>query len=371
MSGDPVKSPRSILYVDDEPANLVVFEAAFEDEYDLYVAASGHEALEILRERPIHVLITDMRMPRMDGVELLRRVIPDYPDVIRIVLTGYTDVNSVVKAVNEGKVYQFITKPWQVEEVRVIIDRALQHAEARQRERGLLARLDDQTRQEESIRTVFQRYAPSPVVEMVLENEAWVEETAAEQCEVTLLLCDLREFTPLCQDNPPDRVLALLNEYFDLMTSIVERRGGMMNQFFGDAFLAFFGAPIALVEHEAAAVRAGLEMLAAIEEFNTGRALELIGSPLRIGVGIQRGIAAVGNVGSANKMVYTVVGDPLSEVAEVEACCKHSPNVVVITDDVRQRVEGRFELSPFDEIHFGGADRSVPLFRVLGPVSAS
>lgn len=360
-----MQDPKRILYVDDEPANLLVFQAAFEDDYELSVAESGREALEVLRRHPVDLVVTDMRMPGMDGVELLRRVIREFPDVLRIVMTGYTDVESVVKAVNEGKVYQYVTKPWDIDSLRVVLNRALHHAGERRREKRLIARLDDEARQQESIRTVFQRYVPEPVVHRILEDQAWIDQRAPERAEVTALLCDLRGFTPMCADHTPEAVLALLNEYFDVMTGVVEGRGGCVNQFLGDAVLAFFGAPVAVPDHEQAAAEAALDMLDALREFNATRAEALIGAHLQVGIGLQRGVAAVGNVGSPNKMVYTAVGDLVYQVAEVEAGCKGTPDRVLITEGVRRGLADRFQLRPASTVQFEGADEATALYQLL------
>jgi adenylate cyclase len=364
MSAD-AQEPRRVLYVDDEPSNLIVFEAAFEERYALMTANSAAEALVLMRQHPFDVLLTDMRMPDIDGAELLRRVLPEWPDVLRIVLTGYTDVETVVKAVNEGQVYQFVTKPWDIDAMGVMLDRAFQHADARRREKRLLATLDDQAHKEESIRTVFQRYAPEAVVRTVFEDDTWRERTAPERCEVTLLFADLRGFTPLCAEHPPERVLALLNAYFDLLTGIVEARGGTVNQFLGDAVLAFFGAPVAVPDPEVLAVGAALDMAEALPAFNRDVAVPLVGAPVRIGVGVQRGVAAVGSVGSPNKVVYTAVGDPIHQVGQVEAMCKGADDMVLVTAEVRERVAHRFELEPHGQVTFVGGSAPATLFRVL------
>ena len=114
----------SILYVDDEENNLFSFKAVFRIKYQVYTAISGEEALKILAEKPIQILITDQRMPAMTGVELLEKVIPLYPDPIRLLLTGYADMNAVVDAINKGQIFHYLTKPWNEEELYMTIDRA-------------------------------------------------------------------------------------------------------------------------------------------------------------------------------------------------------------------------------------------------------
>ncbi|HEY9534969.1 MAG TPA: response regulator [Mucilaginibacter sp.] len=114
----------SVLYVDDEENNLFSFKAVFRIKYQVYTAISGDEALKILAEKPVQVIITDQRMPAMTGVEFLEKVIPLYPDPIRLLLTGYADMNAVVDAINKGKIFHYLTKPWNEEELDMTINRA-------------------------------------------------------------------------------------------------------------------------------------------------------------------------------------------------------------------------------------------------------
>ena len=114
----------SILYVDDEENNLISFKATFRLKYNVFIAISGADAIDILEKNVIHVIITDQRMPNMTGVEFLEKVIEKFTDPIRILLTGYTDMNAVVDAINKGKIFHYLTKPWNEEELDKTISRA-------------------------------------------------------------------------------------------------------------------------------------------------------------------------------------------------------------------------------------------------------
>ena len=113
-----------ILYVDDEANNLVSFKAVFRMKYKVHTAISGEEAIKILNTTPVNIIITDQRMPNMTGVEFLENILGDHPDPIRILLTGYADMNAVVDAVNKGKIFHYLTKPWNEEELDMTISRA-------------------------------------------------------------------------------------------------------------------------------------------------------------------------------------------------------------------------------------------------------
>lgn len=114
----------NILYVDDEMNNLISFKALFRIKYNVFIAEGGSGAIKILNEHEIHVIITDQRMPEMTGVEFLETILQDHPDPIRILLTGYADLNAVIDAINKGKIFHYLSKPWDEVELETTINRA-------------------------------------------------------------------------------------------------------------------------------------------------------------------------------------------------------------------------------------------------------
>ena len=108
---------RTVLFVDDEEKLLGSLKRGVLDEpYNTLFANSGKEALEVLKGNEVHILVTDMRMPEMSGLDLLRIVKQDYPHIVRMVLSGYTQISTLLTAINQGEIYKFITKPWKLEE---------------------------------------------------------------------------------------------------------------------------------------------------------------------------------------------------------------------------------------------------------------
>lgn len=135
--------PVRILCVDDERNVLRALERIFlDDDYEIVIAGSGDEGLNIMEESgPFQVVISDYRMPVMNGVEFLREVYERWPETVRIVLSGYADAGSIVAAINEGHIYKFIPKPWNDEELRVTIQNCLERYFLLKRNRELLAEL--------------------------------------------------------------------------------------------------------------------------------------------------------------------------------------------------------------------------------------
>ncbi len=134
-------SKHSLLLVDDESEILFSLQGLLRREFTLHTAESGPEALEILRQHPVHVIMTDQRMPQMTGVELMGRVKTAYPDAIRIIFTGYADIKAVVDAINNGGLYRYITKPWDPDELVELLHESAAEYDAMVQRRQLLADL--------------------------------------------------------------------------------------------------------------------------------------------------------------------------------------------------------------------------------------
>ncbi len=130
-----------LLFVDDEIANLQKLQRTFMDQDVVHLAQSGEEALEILRRMPVDAIITDQKMPGMTGIEFLEASQKDYPNLVRIVLTGFTEVDDLIAAINTGKVHKYITKPWEPDDLRVAVHEALQKMELQRENERLAAEL--------------------------------------------------------------------------------------------------------------------------------------------------------------------------------------------------------------------------------------
>jgi len=132
-----------ILYIDDEIHNLNAFKASFRRLYTVFTADSAEGAVKILSENDIHIIISDQRMPRMTGIEFFESILERYPEPIRILLTGYADINAVIDAINKGQVYKYFSKPWNEEELRHNIEKAYEVYALRKENKELTAKLLD------------------------------------------------------------------------------------------------------------------------------------------------------------------------------------------------------------------------------------
>lgn len=117
---------NNILYVDDEVTNLSAFKASFRRAFNVFLAESAIEGMKILDENEIHIVLTDQRMPEITGVEFLKSIIEKHPKPIRILITGYTDIEVIKEAINAGQIYKYIDKPWDNDRLKMILERAVE-----------------------------------------------------------------------------------------------------------------------------------------------------------------------------------------------------------------------------------------------------
>ena len=137
---------RKILIVDDEPSVLNSLKRTLRKEHDVILSQDGFSAIQVLNEQEIAVIIADQRMPKMNGVTLLEKAMEIQPDTARILVTGYSDIQAVIDAINEGNVYYYIHKPWEPEDVRLIIRQAIDRYNLIQTNRSLVAEIEETNR---------------------------------------------------------------------------------------------------------------------------------------------------------------------------------------------------------------------------------
>jgi len=114
----------NVLYIDDEYHNLVAFKASFRRYFNIFLAESAVQAHKVIDENDIHVILSDQRMPVTTGIEFFESTIETHPEPIRILITGYTDIEAVIESINRGEVYKYLTKPWNEDDIKIFINKA-------------------------------------------------------------------------------------------------------------------------------------------------------------------------------------------------------------------------------------------------------
>jgi len=357
------KKDFKILYIDDEVQNLTAFRAVFRREYTIFTANSANEGFYVLRNDDIHLIISDQRMPDMTGVEFFEKTLPEYPDIIRMVLTGYSDVGAIIAAINNGRVFRYITKPWNEGELRMTIENARQLYSLNKRNLMLVSELKQKVEEQEKILRLFMRYVPEPVIEKALQS---TEDTilAGELRNVTVLFCDIREFTPLSEKMSPKEVVAFLNDYYALMTSCIKKHNGFVNQFVGDEIFASFGAPVDYPDNEANAVFCALDMIQNLELFNQKYCVNLE-QEIKVGIGINAGEVIAGNLGTEDRIDYSLTGDVVNTGKRIETITKDIPNSIIISQSVYEKTKTLIETKPFEPLFVKGKREKLMVYQVI------
>jgi len=381
---------RRILYVDDERENLDAFWRRFRREYDVVRAGSGEEALKLLSEDgDIPVLVTDQRMPGMTGVQLLERAATTHPEQVRIILTGYTDIDALIDAINTGKVYRYVSKPWDEGEMRITLRNAIESYDLRVQNRRLL---DELRRQNEELeRRVAERTTELRALNASLEERvaAAVAETEAlrrleryvsgpiarrlldggrpalgvRRKNMTVMFTDIRGFTASGETMEPEELVEILNEYLREMTQLVFAHEGTLDKFIGDAIMVFFNDPIETPDHAERAVRLALAMQRRMGElqekwFRDGR------RPWGMGIGINTGYMTVGSIGSEHRMEYTVIGNQVNVAARLGA--RAGPAETLVAHKTYAAVRDLVDVEELGELEMKGVSTPVKTYRVRG-----
>lgn len=145
-------SDRAVLFVDDEQGVLNALKRLLrKEDYRVLTAQSGRQGLTLLENHNVQVIVSDQRMPEMTGTEFLKQAKDMYPETVRVVLSGYADLGSVLDAINKGEVYRFLTKPWNDKELTLSLRQCLEEYELRQQNRLMMARIEQQNRELERL----------------------------------------------------------------------------------------------------------------------------------------------------------------------------------------------------------------------------
>jgi len=349
-------SPGKILVVDDNEANRDMLSRRLgRNGLTVLTAEDGQQALDLLAREPFDVVLLDVMMPGIDGIEVLRRVRETLSpaDLPIIMVTAKDASEDMVEAFKAGA-NDYVTKPidFQVALARTKTQLALKHANTQliaqmEEIRQLAAELEVRN---VFIRKVFGRYLTDEVVESLLETPGGLELGGRKQ-KVTILMSDLRGFSAMSERSGPEQVIAFLNNYLGAMADVVASYQGTIDEFIGDAVLAIFGAPVQREDDAQRAVACALAMqraMAGLNAHNRDRHLPI----LEMGIGVHTGEVIVGNIGSEKRAKYGVVGQTVNltgriesftvggQVLVSEATAAHMPGLLHTRGEITMRAKG-------------------------------
>ncbi|MBN2443529.1 MAG: hypothetical protein JXJ04_19370 [Spirochaetales bacterium] len=213
----------------------------------------------------------------------------------------------------------------------------------------------------------FRKYVPAELVRKLIQmNEN--AELGGERKELTIFFTDIQSFTTLSQDMAPEKVMNHLSDYLDNLCSIIMRKKGTIDKFIGDGIMAFWGAPVTLPDHPELACEAALACQKRLKELNIIWEEKKL-PPLHTRIGIHTGNTVVGNVGSSERMNYTIVGDNVNLASRLEGTNKIYGTKVLISEDTYERVADKFLVRPLDIVAVKGRSKSVRIYELVSPLN--
>lgn len=350
-------SAATVLVVEDDPAQReLVEEYLVLSGYRVVTADSAERALAIVQGAVPDLVITDVNLAAMSGIELCARLKADprFQLVPVIVLTGVADLQARLLGLSAGA-DDFFAKP-------------IEFAELRARVRSLLRlkRLQDQLKVRTALLfTLLGRYVSEEVAAEIVSQPGKHLRVGGDKREVTVLFGDLRGFTAMADALDPQDVVEILNAYLSEVVDVVFECSGTLDKFRGDGVMAIFGAPVADADHAARGVTCALALQDRLKRVRFARFPDL---RLNMGIGINTGIAVVGTIGSQRRMDYTAVGAEVNLAQRFEASA--GPGQILITESTYVQVKDMVQVRELGALRVSGKSEAVLAFDVLRATDA-
>ena len=369
-AGAIMNDPPRILVVDDNEINRDIIVTRLEAHgYETLQAADGEEALTAAaRYRPDLVLL-DVMMPNLDGIEACRRLKNNVGNSFLpvILVTAKTDTRDVVAGLDAGA-DEYLTKPIDqaalvarvksVLRIKALHDQVqAQAADLATWNRTLEQRVKEQVAEIERIARL-KRFLSPQVAQLVSTGDESV--LASHRREVTVVFCDLRDFTAFAELAEPEEVMTVLSEYHAALGTLIDKFDGTVERFAGDDILVLFNDPLPCPEPSLQAVRMSIEMRAEVGRLATKWRTQ--GHELGFGIGIAHGFATLGCIGFEGRFQYSATGTVANLASRL--CDEAHDGQILVDARVHAAVEGQAELEPVGELSLKGFRRPVPAFNV-------
>lgn len=209
----------------------------------------------------------------------------------------------------------------------------------------------------------FGKYVPKKIVEQLMQRDQEIA-LGGEKTEVTVLFSDIADFTTLTERYPTEFLMPLMGAYFDMLSRIILETQGTIDKYIGDSIMAFWGAPQAISQHERWACMAALRCQKALVDFN--KSLENEGKPtLKTRIGIHTGTVIVGNIGTTERMNYTIMGDVVNAASRLQHINKDYHTFLMISDEVHQKIGDEFLVRPLDIVAVKGKTKKIKIYELV------
>jgi adenylate cyclase len=335
----------TILIADDDPVNREVLRRLLVHEgHSVFEAGDGHEALRLLEQGSFDVLLLDILMPGLNGIQVLEHL-RDGTRLRRtsvIVISALDEVHSLVRCLESGA-DDYLTKP---------VDKVL-----------LRARINSCLLKRRQRAQELEQFFPPEVVAGLLDRPEllWTGQTA----EVTILFCDIRGFSRISERlrATPEKMVQWISTIMDGLDECVLRHQGVLVDFIGDELMAMWGAPLKQPDHARRACRAALDMLACLSRLSD-EWKDVIGEATSVGIGINSGQVSVGNVGSKRRFKYGALGNTVNLTSRIQGATKYLKARILLTQSTRDLIGDEFTLRRLAQLQVVNIQQPVTVYEL-------
>src|SRR6266446_2131780 len=374
--GGGMRDPPLILVVDDVADNVDILQMRLEAQgYAVATAGDGIEALEKIRELLPDLVLLDVMMPRLDGIETVKRLKadPSLPFIPVVLVTAKADTKDVIEGLESGG-DDYLTKPVDhaalsarvraMLRIKALHDTVQQQAaELAAWNRTLEERVAAQLGELEKVGRLKRFLAPQ-LAEMIVSSgdESILE---SHRRDIVVVFCDLRGYTSFAETGEPEEVWAVLREFHAALGPLVSRFEGTLDHFSGDGLMVYFNDPLPCADPAERAVRMSVEMRAAVGELMSGWRRR--GFEIGFGIGVAQGYATLGRIGFEERVDYTAIGTVTNLAARL--CAEAQDGQILLSKRVAAAVEGIVSLEEVGNLALKGLSQAIAVYNVVGEVT--
>ncbi len=329
---------HGLLIVDDEEGIRRALKKALQREgYSIFLAQDGNESIETVKKNPdqISIVISDLKMPGLDGIKTLSAIGIINPEITRIILTGYGSMESAIQATNEG-IDGFLTKPFDNVEIRAKIRECF-------------------------LKKHLKQFVSSQILHELQNDPRLVR---PRKQKTTVMFTDIRGFSSISERTDPQELASFLSHYyFTPLSDIIFQYNGTLDKHIGDSIMVIYGAPVSYNDDSLRAVMTAIDIQKRMAETSVKIGSTYLSS-IPTGIGIGTGEVVVGIFGSTRKKEYTVLGSAVNIASRLEKLAKEGQ--ILITEETFQEVQNKIEAEKLDIVKVKGIEEEIGIYNVLG-----
>ena len=375
-----MRTPPLILIVDDNPANVEILQMRLlANNYDILTATDGEMGLAMAKEKQPDLLLLDIMMPKIDGIEVCRRLKndPTLPFMPIIMVTAKADSKDVILGLEAGS-DEYLTKPVDHGSLVARVKSMLRIKDLHDKTKNQATQLEAQAEQlknwntnleervEEQLEVLqrtgrLKRFLSPQLAELIVSTDQ-NELLKSHRQEITVVFCDLRGFTAFSELGEPEEVMGVLQGYHTEMGQLIFEYGGTLERFTGDGLMVFFNDPIPCDDPSEKAVKMSVAMRDTVNELNSN--WKKHGYDLGFGIGVDKGYATLGRIGFEGRFDYAAIGTVTNTASRL--CDSAHPDQILISQKVLVDVEDIVSVEMIGDLVLKGLHRSINAYNVVG-----